>query len=48
MSYLDETVWGPITPKWAGSYEMELEDVIEEIVGRGYDRIVNLGCAARY
>src|SRR5271165_207536 len=48
MSYLDETVWGPITPKWAGTYEMELEDVIEEIIGRGYDRIVNLGCAEGY
>lgn len=48
MSYLDETVWGPITPKWAGTYEMELEDVIEEIIGCGYDRIVNLGCAEGY
>ena len=48
MSYLDETVWGPITPKWAGTYEMELEDVIEEIIWRGYDRIVNLGCAEGY
>ncbi len=31
MLYLDETVWGPITPKWAGSYEQELEDIIEKM-----------------
>jgi hypothetical protein len=48
MFYLDATVWGPITPKWAGTYEMELEDVIEEIIECGYDRIVNLGCAEGY
>jgi hypothetical protein len=48
MFYLDETVWGPITPKWAGSYEMELEDIIAAIVRYGYDRIVNIGCAEGY
>jgi hypothetical protein len=48
MFYLDETVWGPITPKWAGAYEMELEDVIADIVRQGHDRIVNLGCAEGY
>jgi hypothetical protein len=48
MIYLDETVWGPITPKWAGSYEMELEDIIAAIVRYGYDRIVNIGCAEGY
>lgn len=48
MLYLDETVWGPITPKWAGSYEQELEDIIEKMIPRGYDRIANLGCAEGY
>src|SRR5271165_2386350 len=48
MIYLDESVWGPIMPKWAGSYEMELRDLIEEIIRSGYDRIVNLGCAEGY
>jgi hypothetical protein len=48
MSYIDEIVWGPITPKWAGTYEMELSDVIGEIIIGGYDRIVNLGCAEGY
>ena len=48
MTYLDETVWGPITPKWAGSYEIELADIIEENIKSGYDRILNLGCAEGY
>jgi hypothetical protein len=48
MIYLDESVWGPIMPKWAGSYEMELVDIIEEIIRSGYERIVNLGCAEGY
>jgi ribosomal protein L11 methylase PrmA len=48
MFYLDETVWGPITPKWAGAYELELEDIIDDIAHRGYGRIVNIGCAEGY
>ena len=48
MTYLDETVWGPITPKWAGSYEIELTDIIEQNIKSGYDRILNLGCAEGY
>jgi hypothetical protein len=48
MRYLDETVWGPITPKWVGTYELELLDIVEAIVRRGYARIVNIGCAEGY
>jgi hypothetical protein len=48
MAYIDETVWGPITPKWAGTYEIELEDVIKTVLESGYDRLVNLGCAEGY
>src|SRR5208283_2719645 len=48
MKYLDEIVWGPITPKWAGAYEMELADIVAAIPGVGYDRIVNIGCAEGY
>jgi Ribosomal protein L11 methyltransferase (PrmA) len=48
MFYLDETVWGPITPKWAGAYEMELEDIILDIARRGYEQILNIGCAEGY
>jgi hypothetical protein len=48
MFYLDETVWGPITPKWAGAYEMELQDIVEGIARRGYEQILNIGCAEGY
>ena len=48
MKYLDEIVWGPITPKWVGAYEMELTDIVAAIPGVGYDRIVNIGCAEGY
>src|SRR5260370_6888625 len=45
MLYLVETVWGPITPKWAGSYEQGLEDIIEKMIPPGYNRIPHPGCA---
>lgn len=48
MHYLDETVWGPITPKWVGTYELELSDIVEAIVHRGYIRILNIGSAEGY
>jgi hypothetical protein len=48
MKYLDEIVWGPITPKWAGAYEMELADIVAGIPEVGYKRIVNIGCAEGY
>jgi hypothetical protein len=48
MPYLDEIVWGPIAPKWIGSYEAELHKIVERIVSGGYSRIVNVGCAEGY
>jgi hypothetical protein len=48
MGYIDETVWGPITPKWAGTYEIELQDIIKAVLRAGYNRFVNLGCAEGY
>jgi hypothetical protein len=48
MRYFDETVWGPIAPKWLGSYECELHRVIGAIVERGYERVIDVGCAEGY
>src|SRR6478672_5253661 len=48
MRYIDETVWGSITPKWVGTYELELADIIETIVRHGYTRVLNIGCAEGY
>ena len=41
-------MWGPITPKWIGSYEEELHQVISEIIEAGYERIVDVGAAEGY
>ncbi len=48
MPYLNETVWGPITPKWIGSYEAELHGIVEQIIAEQYRQIVNIGCAEGY
>ncbi len=38
-------MWGPITPKWLGSYESELNDIVEEIASRAYETVIDVGCA---
>ncbi len=48
MHYFEETVWGPITPKWLGSYEAELHGVVEEIRAKGYETIIDVGSAEGY
>ena len=48
MRYINEGVWGSITPKWIGSYESELWPVISEVLARSYRRIVDVGCADGY
>ena len=48
MRYLDETVWGSITPKWLGSYEAELHSIVARIVAHSYDTIIDVGCAEGY
>src|SRR5258708_39673128 len=48
MPYLNEIIWGPITPKWIGSYEAELHSVVEQLIAGEYREIVNVGCAEGY
>jgi len=48
MAYIDETVWGPITPKWLGCYELELHGIVEAAIACRYDRVINVGCAEGY
>ena len=48
LRYLDEITFGPITPKWLGSYEFEIQDLIENVSRRRYPQIINLGCAEGY
>lgn len=48
MQYFNKIVWGPITPKWIGSYEMELHPIIEKIIATDYKLIVDIGAAEGY
>jgi hypothetical protein len=48
LTYFDEIVWGPITPKWLGCYEIELSDIIVEITERNYETVLDIGCAEGY
>lgn len=48
LSYLDEIVWGPIEPKWLGTYEDELHAVIHEILVTSYSTILDIGSAEGY
>jgi len=48
MLYLNEPVWGSITPRWIGSYESCLWPVVNEIIKRSYARVIDVGCAEGY
>jgi hypothetical protein len=48
LKYINETVWGPITPKWMGSYEEELHGIVEQIIQSNYDTIIDVGSAEGY
>ncbi len=48
LRYFDRTVWGPITPKWIGSYEEELHPVVRDILGEEYAVILDVGAAEGY
>jgi hypothetical protein len=48
MKYINEIVWGSITPKWLGSYEVELQPILEKIIGSNYNTIIDVGCAEGY
>jgi hypothetical protein len=49
MRYIDEIVWGPITPKWLGTYEFELHEIIYKIIaGAKLEAIIDIGAAEGY
>jgi hypothetical protein len=45
---LNETVWGPIEPKWLGTYELELHSIIKGILRAEYNTIIDIGSAEGY
>lgn len=48
LRYLDEIVWGSITPKWMGCYEEELHEVIFTAMERKYPVMIDIGAAEGY
>jgi hypothetical protein len=49
LSYLDEVgLWGPILPKWIGSYEDELHPFLEKLMQSPPSVIVDVGAAEGY
>lgn len=48
VNYYNRTVWGPITPKWIGTYELELHEIIHTIIDKQYNTIIDIGAAEGY
>ncbi len=48
MVYSSETVEGCTIPKLLGCYEQELHPVLDRMKNRGFDKILNIGCAEGY
>ncbi|TWT66981.1 hypothetical protein Pla123a_44100 [Posidoniimonas polymericola] len=48
MRYLDEVVWGSITSKWLGSYEIELDEALTQLAAPPVDTVIDVGCAEGY
>ena len=48
MQFVAQSAEGCHLPKLIGCYEADLQPQIEAAIGRGYDTIVNVGCAEGY
>ena len=48
MFYENRTYFGPVTPRWIGSYEKELHPIISSIHKHSLDCIVDIGAAEGY
>ena len=48
MKYFNDVFYSSATPRWLGTYEMELNPVMEEISQRGYQAIIDVGSAEGY
>jgi hypothetical protein len=47
-AYLNTADFGPIAPRWLGSYECEIQDLVGQICESRYETIVNIGSAEGY
>jgi hypothetical protein len=48
MRYFDATFFGPVTPRWLGSYEDQLHPILECVIARAYPIIIDIGSAEGY
>lgn len=48
MRYLNTAAFGPISPKWLGTYEWEIQDWVSQCCNTGYENIINVGSAEGY
>lgn len=48
LTYVSRSVGSAFAPKLIGSYEAELNDIIERVIQRGYAKVINIGCAEGY
>jgi hypothetical protein len=48
MRYLNTATFGPIAPKWLGTYEWEIQDWVSQCCNNGYENIINVGSAEGY
>ena len=48
LRWINVSAGSSIVPKLIGSYEAELHDTIQQLVSRGYERVVNIGCGEGY
>src|SRR5438552_17735231 len=48
LTYVDSARGSSIGPKLLGTYELELRQVVEEIIARGYPLIINIGAGEGY
>jgi hypothetical protein len=48
MRYLNTATFGPIAPKWLGTYEWEIQDWVNQCCNNRYENIINVGSAEGY
>jgi hypothetical protein len=48
LKYYNKIIWGALTPKWLGCYEMELDEVIQKVIDDHYKLIIDVGAAEGY
>lgn len=48
MSYTDEVAEGSYLPKLLGCYEAEIQPIVASFPARGYEVVINVGCAEGY